>query len=186
MRGIADRESLSTQESRMMRMIAAVSAAALLAGPGFSQEPPKPGPEHKMLKLREGTWETTLKTGGMESKGSVTFKMELGDLWLVGSMESDLAGQKFSGKSLDTYDAAKKKYISVWCDSMSTSPLLMEGSLDAAKKTLILIGDGPGTDGKLTKWRSVSEMPDKDTIEFSMYVGDGKDPMFTVTYKRKK
>ncbi len=170
----------------MRRMIAATMVSALLAVPGFSQEPPKPGPEHKLLKLREGTWETTMKAGGQEFKGSVTFKMELGDLWLVGSMESDLAGQKFFGKSLDTYDAGKKKYIGVWCDSMGTTPLMMEGSLDAAKKTLTLIGEGPGMDGKLTKWRSVSGMPDKDTIEMSMYVGDAKEPMFTVTYKRKK
>ena len=33
--------------------------------------------------------------------------MELGGLWLVGSLQSDLDGQKFHGKSLDTYDAAK-------------------------------------------------------------------------------
>jgi hypothetical protein len=186
MRGIADGESLSIKESHMRRMIAAVTAAALLAVPAFSQQPPKPGPEHKMLKLREGTWETTMKAGGMEYKGTVTFKMELADLWLVGSMESDLAGQKFFGKSLDTYDAGKKKYIGIWCDSMGTTPLMMEGSFDAAKKTLTLIGEGPGMDGKLTKWRSVSAMPDTSTIEMSMYVGDGKEPMFTVIYKRKK
>lgn len=170
----------------MMRMIVAVSMAAALAIPSFAQEPPKPGPEHKLLKQREGTWETTMKTGGMEFKGTVTYKMELGGLWLVGSMDSDLAGQKFSGKSLDTYDAQRKKYVGIWCDSMSTTPMTMEGSYDSEKKTLTMIGDGPGMDGKPTKWRSVSEMPDKDTVQMSMYVGDAKDPMFTVTYKRKK
>jgi hypothetical protein len=170
----------------MMRMIAAVTMAAVLAVPGFTQEPAKPGPEHKLLKLREGTWDTTMKAGGMEYKGTVTLKMDLGDLWLVGSMVSDLGGHKFSSKSLDTYDARTQKYIGIWCDSMSTTPMMMEGSYDAAKKTLTMIGDGPGMDGKPTKWRAVSEMPDKDTIEMSMYVGDGKDPMFTVTYKRKK
>ena len=40
----------------------------------------------------------------MEFKGAMTYKMELGGLWLVGSMESDLGGQKFYGKSLDTYE----------------------------------------------------------------------------------
>ncbi|HEY7315385.1 MAG TPA: DUF1579 family protein [Gemmataceae bacterium] len=170
----------------MMRTIAAVTMAAMLAVPAMGQEPPKLGPEHKMLKQREGTWDTTMKAGGMEYKGTVTYKMELGGLWLVGSMASDLAGQKFFGKSLDTYDAGKKKYVSVWCDSMSTTPMSMEGTYNPAKKTLTMIGEGPGMDGKLAKWRSVSEMPDKDTIQMSMYVGDGKDPMFTVTYKRKK
>jgi hypothetical protein len=186
MRGIADWVSLSTKESHMMRMIAAVTVAALLAVPALAQEPPKPGPAHQLLKLREGTWDTTMKAGGMEYKGSVTFQMELGGLWLVGSMDSDFGGQKLSGKSLDTYDPAKKKYIGYWFDNMSATPMAMEGSYDKDKKTLALVGEGPGQDGKLTKWRSVSEMPDKDTIQMSMYVGDGKEPMFTVTYKRKK
>jgi Protein of unknown function (DUF1579) len=150
-----------------------------------AQEPAKPGPEHKILMSQEGAWDTTMKMGGMEFKGVVTNKMDLGGLWLVGSMESDIGGQKFSGRSLDTYDAGKKKYVGIWCDSMSTTPLIMEGTYDPEKKTMTMIGDGPGMDGKPTKWRSVSEMPDKNTIEMSMYVGDAKDPMFTITYKRK-
>jgi Protein of unknown function (DUF1579) len=168
-----------------MRTVALV-VGVVLALPAAAQEPPKPGPEHKLLKTREGTWDTTMKAGGAEFKGSVTYKMELGGLWLVGSMESDLMGQKFYGKSVDTYDAGKKKYVGVWFDSMGTTPMIMEGELDAKKKTMTMVGEGPGMDGKLTKWKSVSEMPDDDTVEMRMYVGDGKEPMFTVTYKRKK
>ena len=50
----------------------------------------------------------------------------------------------------------------------------------------IMIGEGPGMDGKVTTWRSVSRMPDNDTVEMSMYVGGGTDPMFTIAYRRKK
>ena len=169
-----------------MRMIAALTIAAVLAGLTSAQEPVKPGPEHKLLQKREGTWETTMKFGDTESKGVTTYKMELGGLWLVGSLESDLGGQKFSGKSLDTYDPAKKKYVGYWFDSMGATPLALEGTYDPEKKTMTMVGEGPGQDGKPAKWRSVSTTPDDDTIELSMYVGDGKDPMFTVTYKRKK
>ena len=169
-----------------MRTIAAVTTAVMLAAPAPAQEPPQPGPEHQVLKRLEGTWDTTMKAGGMEFKGTMTYKMELNGLWLVGSLQSDLAGQKFYGKGLDTYDAGKKKYVGVWFDSMSTTPMTMEGSYDKEKKTLTMVGQGPGQDGKLTTWRSVSQMPDNDTVEMSMYVGDGKEPMFTVTYKRKK
>ena len=84
--------------------------------------------------------------------------MELGGLWLAGSLQSDLAGMKFQGKSLDTYDAGKKKYIGVWADSMGTQPMILEGSYDKDKKTLTMIGDGPGPDGKPTKWKSVTEV----------------------------
>lgn len=169
-----------------MRMIAAITVAVVLSVPGMAQEPPKPGPEHKVLKKMEGSWDTTMKFGGMESKGSMTYKMELGGLWLIGSLESDLGGQKFSGKGLDTYDPAKKKYIGYWFDSMSATPLAMEGTYDKETKTMTMVGEGPGPEGKTAKWKSVSTMPDDDTINQSMYVGDGKEPMFTVTYKRKK
>jgi hypothetical protein len=168
-----------------MRMVAFLVAAVLVV-PAWSQEMAKPGPEHKLLKNREGTWTSTLKAGGMEHKGVVTNKMELGGLWLVSSLESDLGGQKFYGKSLETYDAKKKKYVSVWFDSMSTTPLTMEGNFSKDKKTLTMVGDGVGMDGKPAKWKSVSRMPDEDTIDMAMYVGNAKEPMFTVTYRRKK
>ena len=29
-------------------------------------------------------------------------------------------------------------------------------------------------------------MPDDDTVNFSMFLGDVKEPMFTIAYKRKK
>jgi hypothetical protein len=173
------------ERSEPMRTVAFI-VAVVLALPAVTQEPAKPGPEHKVLKKLEGTWATTMKAGGMEFKGTVTYKMELNGLWLVSALESDLGGQKFYGKGLDTYDAKKKKYVSYWFDSMGTTPLIMEGNFDKAKKTLTLTGEGPGMDGKPARWRSVSEMPNNDTIQFRMYVGEGKEPMFTITYKRKK
>jgi hypothetical protein len=171
-----------------MRNVAVLAvAAALIGGPAArAQEPPKPGPEHKVLQALVGTWETTMKAGGMESKGTMKYKMELGGLWLVGSLESDLGGQRFFGKGLDSYDAKKKKYVGYWFDSMGTTPMAMEGNFDAKKKTMTMVGKGPGMDGKETTWRSVSRFPDNDTIEQSMYVGGGTDPMFTITYRRKK
>jgi len=171
-----------------MRKVAVLAVVAALVGGSAAraQEAPKPGPEHKLLQARAGTWETTMKAGGMEFKGTMTYKMELGGLWLVGSLASDLGGQQYYGKGLDTYDAKKKKYVGVWFDSMSTTPMTMEGSYDKTKKTLTMVGESPGPDGKVATWRSVSRMPDHDTVEMSMYVGAAKDPMFTVTYRRKK
>lgn len=167
-------------------LCAAALAAALIAPAARAQEPPKPGPEHEVLKKMVGDWDLTMKFGGMESKGKVTYKMGLGGLWLVSDLESDLFGSKFYGHGMDTYDAASKKYVSVWIDSMGTRPMTLEGTYDKDKKELTLSGDGPGMDGKPTKYKSVSSMPDNDTINFTMYMGDGKDPAFTIVYKRKK
>lgn len=170
----------------MCWLCAAVAIAALVA-PGIrAQEFPKPGPEHEMLKKWEGTWDTTMKMMGMESKGVATYKMELGGLWLVSTFEGDLGGIKFSGRGLDSYDPAKKKFVGIWVDSMSTSPMNMEGTYDKDKKTMTMVGEGPGFDGKPTKYRAVSEFKDENTVNFSMYVGDGKEPAFTILYKRRK
>ncbi len=172
---------------KTVRCFCAVALVAVLSSPAArGQEGPKPGPEHEVLKKLEGNWNLVMKFGDMESKGTVTYKMELGGLWLAGALESELFGAKFQGKSLDTYDAGKKKYIGLWIDSMGTQPMLLEGTYDKDKKTLTMAGDGPGMDGKPTKYKSVSTFPDADTINFSMYVGDGKDPAFTIVYKRKK
>ncbi len=165
-----------------------VATAVVLAAVGATggQQPAAPGPEHEALKKMVGTWDTTMKAGGMEFKGTVTYKMDLGGLWLAGALESDLGGQKFSGRSLESYDAGKKKYVSVWVDSMGTTPMFLEGTTDKATRTQTLVGEGPGTDGKVAKWKSVSVMPDDDTVTMSMFVGDAKEPMFTMLYKRKK
>src|SRR5436190_15316969 len=163
---------------QVMRTCALI-VAVVLAVPGWAQEMPKPGPEHKLLKELEGTWTTLMKAGGMESKGTVTFKMELGGFWLTGTMESELFGAKFTGKSLDSYHPAKKKYVSIWVDSMSTAPVLMEGTYEKQTRTMTMTGEGPGMDGKPTKYKSVTTKSDADAMEMTMYIGDGKDPMFT-------
>lgn len=164
----------------------AILTAAVLATTAAAQEAPKPAPEFAVLKKLEGTWTTTMNFGGMESKGTTTYKVDLGGLWLTGTLESELFGAKFMGKSLDTYDANKKKYTSFWFDSMGTAPVITEGAYDAAKKTLTMTGEGPGMDGKPQKYKSTNEFKDDDTLLMTMYMGDAKEAAFTVTYKRKK
>lgn len=171
---------------KVIRPGAALALVAALAAPASAQEFAKPGPEHERLKKMEGKWDLVMKAGGMESKGTATYKMELGGLWLVSDLDCDLGGLKFQGKGLDTYDPAKKVYRSVWVDSMAPGVMIMEGNYDKAGKALTMVGDGPTPDGKTGKWKSVSTMPDDDTLNFTMYVADAKEPMFTIVYKRRK
>ncbi|HJZ94053.1 MAG TPA: DUF1579 domain-containing protein [Gemmataceae bacterium] len=165
---------------------AVVVAGLVLAPVARAQQPPKPGPEHDMLKKMEGTWDATMKMGGMESKGTMVYKMDLGGLWLTSAFEGEVLGTKFFGKGLDTYDAGKKKYIGIWADSMSTSPMVSEGTYDAEKKALTMTGEGPGPDGKPAKHTMVTVQKDDDTMVMDMFMGDSKESMFTITFKRKK
>ena len=166
--------------------LAAVALLMFAAPFAAAQELPKPGPEHELLKKWVGNWDATMKMMGMESKGVATYKMELGGLWLTSTFDGEVAGMKFSGRGLDSYDAGKKKYVGIWVDSFSTSPMTLEGTYDKEKKTMTMSGEGPGEGGKPMKYKTVTELKDDDTVNFSMYMGDVKEPSFTIVYKRKK
>lgn len=154
-----------------------------------AQEPPKTGPEHELLKGFAGEWEATIDAMGSKNKGSMVYKLMPGGLWLTSDFKGEMMGNPFHGHSVMGYDAAKKKYVSVWVDSWSTSPMHSEGTYDAAKKTFTEVGEGPGMDGKPVKMRMVTEIKNPDEMVFTMNMPDpsGKDaPMMTIHYKRKK
>jgi hypothetical protein len=168
--------------------------AVALAAPGFvraqAPEPIKPGPEFDVLKHMVGVWDATIKMNGMpgESKGVMTYQLEVGGQWLVSNYHGTFAGQPFSGKGLESYDPFKKKYVNVWVDSMAPTLLVMEGTYDAEKKTLTYTGEGLGMEGKPVKYKSVVQFKDRDTVEMTMSTPgkDGQDtPMLNITYKRK-
>ncbi len=168
-----------------MRTFAA-AVVLVLAGVSAAQQPPKPGPEYDVLKKLVGTWETSLAAGGTTSKGTVMYKLGLGGLWLVSDMDGEMFGAKYTGHGMDSYDAAKNKYISVWFDNTGGSPVVMEGTYDPAKKAMTLAGDRMGPDGKPAKHKSVTTWLGDDAVKMDMFLGDGKEPDFILTYKRKK
>lgn len=163
--------------------------ASLLSAPLAAQELPQPGPEHALLRKMEGTWTAAIKSMGSESSGTQTSKMECGGLWLSTDFQADFGGMKFHGRGFDGYDPAAKKYVSVWVDSMSTTPLRLEGTFDAAGKTLTMKGEGVGPDGKPVKYQNVTKIEDDDHHTFVMSVvgADGAaTEMMTIRYQRKK
>jgi len=168
-----------------LRALLASVALLNLVPSAWAQEPPKPGRQHDHLKRLVGTWDAETESG----KGTMTYKMGLGGLWLIGDFEGEFGGMKFQGKGLDTYDSAMKKYLSVWVDSFSTSPRIMEGNLDKDDKVMTMTGEGRGADDKPAKFKSITEIKDADTVNFSLFMvdKDGKEqPMVNITYKRKK
>lgn len=176
---------------KAVRVVVVVCAMIALFAPAVAAQPPlpKPRPEHERLKKMEGTWEATVRSDAGESKGTMIYKMELGGLWLTSDFKGEFGGQPFQGKGLDGYDPAKKKYVSVWVDSMSQAPMLGEGTFDKEGKVLTQVGEGPGMDGKITKYKSVMEIKDPDTMILTMTNPDkdGKEQsMLTIAYKRKK
>lgn len=173
-----------------MRVWTLCAAALLMLGSASLSmaQFPQPGKEHEFLKQSEGEWEIKMEAGGTAASiGTAKYKMGMGGLWLVSDVEMDMQGTKFSGHGLDSYDPAKKKYVAVWTDSMSTMPIVTEGEMSADMKTLTMTGKGPGQDGKETDYKMITEYKDKNTHVFKMWSGTlTGDPMMTLTYTRKK
>ena len=181
----AEFEERDGKLARYLPALLAGVALLILLSPARAQEAPKPGKEHDHLKRLVGTWDADTESG----KGTMTYKMGLGGLWLIGDFEGEFGGMKFQGKSLDTYDSATKKYRSVWVDSFSTSPRTMEGNLDKDDKVMTMTGEGRGPDGMPAKFKSITEIKDADTVNFGLFMvdQDGKEqPLVKITYKRKK
>ena len=66
------------------------------------------------------------------------------------------------------------------------SPLTNARSPYDADNNFYLLGSTSHGAGPIQIGSLGAEYSEGDTIHFAMYVGDGKDPAFTITYKRKK
>jgi hypothetical protein len=177
---------MSMKKKNSGRRAILTSVALLILLPSArAQEPPKPGKEHEHLKQLVGAWDAETEFG----KGTMTYKMGLEGLWLIGDFEGEFGGMKFQGKGLETYDSATKNYRSVWVDSFTTAPRIMVGNLDKHDKVMAMTGEGPGHDGKPAKFKSITEIKDADTLNFRLFMveKDGTEqPVIKITYKRKK
>jgi hypothetical protein len=165
------------------------------AAPEAAPPQPQPGPEHAVLQNDEGTWDATVEmtmgppgSAPTVSKGVETNTL-VGGLWLVTDFKSTLMDQPFQGHGIAGWDPIKKKYVSNWVDTMSSSISLGESTYDAATKTMTGWMEGPDMTGKITKWRSVVEYKGPDTRVFTMFMPgpDGKEVQtLKITYKRRK
>jgi hypothetical protein len=155
--------------------------------PLSAQEMIKPGKEHALLAETVGTWDVDFGSPGGDMKGKCTYKMAHGGLWLTSELDAKMAEGPFTGQGLDSYDPVKKKYVSVWIDSMSPTPVILEGDRSADGKTITMTGKGPGMDGKQVDFKTVTEFVSKDKHVFKLWMGDTQgEPMMTATYQRAK
>lgn len=146
-----------------------------------------------IMKRDVGTWDCAVKFY-MDSNGepSVSKAVEtnhmVGDLWLIGDFKGEMAGAPFHGSSQTGYDPKAKKFIGSWVDSASPYPAAMEGSYDAAKKTLTMIGTGKDPNGGDMKMKLVTVYKENDTRTMTMYVAAGEEWLraMVVEYTRKK
>jgi hypothetical protein len=137
----------------------------------------------------EGTWDAVITLlGGIKSKGQTTYKMECGGLWRAGDLKSNLGGLVLHSKGLDGYDPQRKKYVSIQVDSMTTVPMILEGTYDESTKTLTQTGEARDFDGRPEQVKSITKYIDDDHVAVEMYriyPGGKEKKHLTIEYTRR-
>ncbi|RYY71659.1 MAG: DUF1579 domain-containing protein [Chitinophagaceae bacterium] len=145
-----------------------------------------PGDMHKMMSSWDGTWNcdiTTWHAPGAPpemTKGKAVNKSILGGRYQESVHTGNMMGMSFEGRSTMAYDNNKKKFISTWIDNVGTGLMMLEGTWDAASKTLTQAGScvdpSSGTD-RLMSVRQVLKVVDDKNHVFEMYgpAPDGKE-----------
>ncbi len=158
-----------------------------VTAPLGAQETIKPGAEHAFLAETEGEWDVTMASPGGDISGKGSYKMAHNGVWLTSRLDMKMPDGPFSGTGLDSYDPIKKKYVSIWVDSMSATPVILEGDRSSDGKKITMTGNGPSPDGKLTTYKTETEYVSKDKHVFKMWMGTTTgEPMMVATYTRKK
>ncbi|HEV8604702.1 MAG TPA: DUF1579 domain-containing protein [Tepidisphaeraceae bacterium] len=174
-----------------------VLALLTIVGVRAAEELPKlppPQKEHEWLKQLAGDWEVNgemyMEQGKppMKNKGSESARM-IGGFWVVAENKGTMMDTPMTGIMTLGFDPEKKKYVGTWVDSMAARLWQYEGTLDPTQKILTLETEGPCPlqGGKITKFKEVIEIKDKDHRTFTSNAElDGKwVTMFKAEYQRK-
>lgn len=154
---------------------------------------PKTGPEHKLLAKLAGTFEAKVKMtdpkGGasIDSKGTMKRTVVLDGRYVREDFTGNILGSKFQGMALIGFDVNKKKFVSLWADSMSTGFAMSEGTYDEATKTLTSHGED-NMGGMKVKTKDTLKFVSDDEQHMEMYRSmDGKEfKVMEITFTRAK
>ena len=154
-----------------------------------------PGEPHKQLASLAGSWTTKTKEWmepgkpPTEAAGSAEMKMLLDGRFLQQDFTSEMMGQPYTGMGITGYDNLRKKYVSIWLDTMGTAPFMMEGTGSADGKTITLKGQHTEPGGGKMTHRAVWKIVDSNTQTFDMYGahhGTKETKVLEITYTRKQ
>jgi hypothetical protein len=154
-----------------------------------------PAEVQKMMASWDGEWTEEvlmwMAPGAPEQKmeASCTNKMILGGRYQEAKHTGNFQGMPFEGLGTLAWDNAAKKFVNTWIDNFGTGMLYMEGTWDAATKTIHLKGSmtDPMT-GKPVAIREEMKVIDDNTQQVVQYTEkDGKEfKSMQITLTRKK
>lgn len=160
--------------------------------------------DHHHAKLADwiGKWDTETRMWMMGpgstpsvSKGSAEFSWLFENRWLQqkveGELDTGMMKLQVKGHGTLGFDRYKQKYVSSYCDSLTTTLLHSEGNFDRHDTSLVMFGfmDEPmsGEHDKCVKyvWKLVS----KDRMVFEIHdlpIAEEATKVVEITYTRRK
>ncbi len=107
----------------------------------------KPGAAHQLLSSFVGTWNVKItfwsspSAPPQESVGSSTLTWILGDRFVHEEFQGDVLGERYQGLGLMGYDAAARRFTTVWIDSLNTAIAVQQGRYLPESSTFELRGE---------------------------------------------
>lgn len=184
-------------------LVVLVGAVALLAGqPAAAQQPGKEeqaamrammeayaeygavGAPHKGLARRVGTWKVQARfwmapgAPPEVSEGKTEASLIMGGRYVMEEFEMSTPDGPFHGLGIVGYDNIKKRYQSIWIDSMSTGVMTAEGTGDQEARAVDYTGQEPDpVAGAYKPYRSIERQLDDNTRRLETFENgpDGKE-----------
>jgi len=152
-----------------------------------------PGDMHKMIASWDGKWKQEVSmwmkpdAPPQTSTSTSENKMILGGRYQQSIHKGSMNGMPFEGMSTLAYDNGKKIFISTWIDNMGTGMMTVEGSWDAATKSLNMKGKCVDpTTGKDMDVREVLKVVDDKNQVMEMYMTENGKEFKTMEIKATK
>lgn len=139
-----------------------------------------PGPAHKALDGKVGTWDvqvTMFMPDGTRqtSTGTSQIAWLMDGRYLQEQVKGEFGGMPFHGTGTTGFDNMKQRYVYSWFDNMGTGIMYGEGVHDPATGTFTFTGEAPDVlRGRYVPTRSVETLIDANHWKAEMW-GPGPD-----------
>jgi len=183
------RTVLLSASALLLAGAAGFAAARSLQEGGEAMATPQPTEMHRWLATHHGTWDCKVEGSMGSSEATWVSEAGPGGLWNLGTFKGEMMGMPFEGREFQGYDPQSQRFTSVWIDSWTMTPMVLEGSYDAAAKRMVLQGETPGPDGQPVPMTHITSYPGPDTMVFTMHAPgpDGQQAeLMKITYTRRK
>lgn len=155
----------------------------------------KPGASHQLLDVFAGAWDVKItfwsgpKAGPQDSRGTSLLTWILGNRFLKEDFSGDVLGEGYQGLGLMGYDAASRRFTTVWLDSLNTAMAVQKGKYLPDTNSFELAGevyDPLLGRSKTTRTQIHISSPDSYTVTMTDTDPSGRDfKSLEIVYTRR-